>query len=121
MKKSIYVIDSSDDKKYYQREELEVKGVNVGKNQPIIKAFLQNYLKKHVLFQGPQAIEQLARFLYNLDLFYVQHAKGYKKLKYSSILRELRKSLREIKTEEEAEKNEKRKRIKEIKEQRKMK
>lgn len=87
----------------YKKEELILKGTNVGANQKMISVFLDNFLKGHILFEGKQTIENFAHFLYNLDFFYVLHANGYKRMKYRSILRELRMLINEMNSKKKGE------------------
>lgn len=107
LKKNNDQVNSLDDNKFYQEEELKLKGVNIGGNQTIIRAYLISFLKGHLLLEAKQTLGNLADYLYNLDFFYVRHYNGCKRMKYKSILRELKKISNEIKKEKEKEIREK--------------
>lgn len=107
LKKNNDRVNSLDENKLYQEEELRLKGVNIGGNQTIIRAYLISFLKGHLLLKGKQTLQNLADYLYDLDFFYVRHYNGCKRMKHKSILRELKKILNEIKKEKEKEIREK--------------
>ena len=75
-----------DDIHIYTKEDLAHKGAITGSKKGYIINYIKSFREGNLFFENKQTLEGLALFIYNQDLFFVNHPYGYKRMKYSRIL-----------------------------------